>query len=461
MGNPKSTIIFFIVSVLAKIHALRGSSVVRYGLTNLLPRSVAILSTLVLTPLAIGRLGILEYGIWALATLIPNLVSSPDFGVTYGVVNEMAKVHREHGHLRGERERLLGLTRLLGLIALGWLTVGSLGLAWYVFGGNVQTGLDPSLVYISLVTALAMFTLGIPPSLWGRVQLAQERGHEYVLWEGIGKVVSLGASLLVLLLAPSLVLLVIAALLPNALAAYFNAWQYVRTALGKQTEPSWPLSRVLQENRIVFGAGKYFFAFQVAYLIGNAVDPFLINKLLGTREVAYLTVARRPFEALPLAVTLFSTALWPVFNRMNAENRISDLRRVLVKLLVGSAGMLAILSIIIIVFSSAIYGYLGQGKLEVEKIDLVWISIFYISTTCIMVLNSYMNAVDLLSKQMWVLIFSAVLGVVVKASSLRIGGISSYFFANSVTYIATALIPMAWIVFQHIRKRSLDQVSLT
>ena len=122
---------------------------------------------------------------------------------------------------------------------------------------------------------------------------------------------------------------------------------------------------------------------------------------------------------------------------------------------------MAILSIIIIVFSSAIYGYLGQGKLEVETIDLVWISIFYISTTCIIVLNSYMNAVDLLSKQMWVLIFSAVLGVVVKALSLRIGGISSYFFANSVTYIATALIPMAWIVFQHIRKRSLDQVGLT
>ncbi|ASN82942.1 lipopolysaccharide biosynthesis protein [Deinococcus ficus] len=440
----------------AKLQVLRGSSVVKYGLTNLLPRSVAILSTLVITPLAIQKLGVLEYGLWALATLIPNLVSSPDFGITYGVVNEMGRVQHEKGNLMSERERLLGLARVLRLIALVWLCLGALGIGWYAFGPGTTPGVEPERMYAALMLALGIFVMGISPSLWGRVQLAQERGHEYVQWEGAGKVISFVSSLIVLWLVPNLFTLIVAALLPNVVMAMVNARRYIRNDLGPQTEPSWPLRRILQDNRRVFSAGKYYVAFQLTFLIGTAVDPFIVNGLLGAQDVTYLTVARRPFEALPLAVTLFSTALWPVFYRLNIANEIGQLKRLLGRITFGSVGILLLLSTLIVVLAGPIYGYLGQGKLIVNQVDLVWIAVQTLASTVILVFNNYMSAMDLLRSQMWVQIIASTAGLIAKYMALKYLGLSGYFPVASIVYVTLALLPMAWLTLRHLRVRQAE-----
>lgn len=440
-----------VVPLLSRIQSLRQSSVLRYGLTNLLPRSVAILSTVIITPLAISRLGVLEYGLWALAALIPNLVSSPDFGITYGVVNVMARIHGEEGTLRHQRDRLVGLFRLLLYIALGWTVVGSGLLAWYVFS-TPQPGLPAAQTYLVLFTALVVFALGIAPSLWSRVQLAQERGHESLMWEGVGKLVSFGASLAVLFFWPDLLLLVVVTLLPTVVTSLINAHRYLGD-LGPPQGPKWSLARTVEENREIFRASKYYFVFQVTFLLGTAVDPFLVNGLLSTRDAAYLTLIRRPFDVLPFAVTLFSTALWPVFYRLNASNQVRQLQGLLGKIVGGSAGMLLTLSVGIIALAGPLYGFLSQGKLTIDAGDLVWIALQTTAVTVIIVFNNYLSAVDLLSAQMWVQIVASLVGLAAKVVALQHYGLHAYIQVAALTYVVFALLPMAWLTFNHLRRR--------
>ncbi|WP_029484080.1 lipopolysaccharide biosynthesis protein [Deinococcus marmoris] len=435
--------------------ALRHSSILKFGLTNLLPRSIAILITLIVTPLAISRLGVLEYGLWALATLIPNLVTAPDLGIANGVVNEVARTHQRDGHLRSERRRLLGLKKLLGFIAVFWLALGAVGLAWYAFAGGADD-VAPLKVYLALLLALTIYVIGIPPSLWNKVQLAQERGHEYLAWEGAGKVASLVASVLVLLLVPNLYLLIIATMLPVVVASLLNGWRYQRSALGPPVAGEGrqqSIRLIFQENRAVFQAGKFFVIFQIAFLVGTAMDPFIIKHLLGTRDVAYLTLARRPFEALPLVVTLFSTALWPVFYRLNAANQVGQIRRLLLRIGSGSAGLLAVLSGIIILFAEPLYRYLGSGAVDIRVSDLVWIALYIASTTIVIVCNNYLNAMHLLRKQAFVQVTAAVIGIICKVISLRVGGLSAYLATASLVFILTALLPTLGLTLQHLRLR--------
>lgn len=445
-----------------QLQALRNSSILKYGLTNLLPRSVGILITLIVTPLAISRLGVLEYGLWALATLVPNLVSSPDLGITNGVVNEVARTHQRDGHLKSERGRLLGLRKLLGLIALVWLALGAGGLAVYVFAGGTDD-VAPFKVYTALLLALTIYVVGIPPTLWNKAQLAQERGHEYLAWEGAGKVTSLVASVLVLLLFPNLYLLIIATMLPSVVASLINSWRYQRSELGPpiagERGPS--LRQIIGENRAVFSAGKFFVLFQIAFLLGTALDPFIVKHLLGTRDVAYLTLARRPFDALPLAVTLFSTALWPVFYRLNAANQVGQIRRLLLRIGSGSVSLLALLSAAIIVFSEPLYRYLGSGVVAIRVSDLAWIALYISSATVVIVCNNYLNAMHLLRQQAFVQVGAAVVGLICKVISLRVGGLSAYLATAASVYFVLALLPSVWLTWQHLRLRQQQAAETT
>ena len=93
------------------------NSVVRYGAASGVARASSILTALLLTPLAIDRLGVTGYSIWVLALTVPNFVASPDLGISQGLVNRLSEAHLRDGSLVAEHGRLRDLTRLLASLA--------------------------------------------------------------------------------------------------------------------------------------------------------------------------------------------------------------------------------------------------------------------------------------------------------------------------------------------------------
>lgn len=410
---------------------------------NALARTLAILSTLVITPLAISQLGVVEYGIWVLAAMIPSLVASADLGITHGVVNHMSQVVRRDGTLQSEHENLQSIARLLNGVAVGWLLLGVMGIYFYVYGMTGIPQTDQAAMFLALVVSLVIFCLSIPPSLWTKVQLSQQQAHQYALWEALGKLVSLIASVLVLVFYPNLLLLVLTSLLPSALALHANGRYYVAKTFGAvQATGRKSVRDTLQDNYEVFASGKYFFAVQVAFLVGGVVDPFLINSFLGTEKVSYLSVLRRPFDALPLVITVFSTALWPVFNNMRAAPISGRLLRFVGLLMSGSLILLGVLAAIIFLFSEPIYSYLSGGVLQIQVADMIWFCIFIIASTMAIVAQNYLNAAGKIKIQAGIHVLAAVISMILKIHVLAYGSLQMYFIILALSYMILVTFPL-------------------
>ncbi|OLV15848.1 lipopolysaccharide biosynthesis protein [Deinococcus marmoris] len=444
-------------SLKLKLDTLKINSVFKYGMANILPRSVALFGALLLTPLAISRLGIADYGIWVLATLIPTLILAPDFGITYGLVNEISKIFLKYRSIASQKLRLLNLNKLLKYIAFGWLSLGLIIAGFYTVQSG--SGAQSPRLFVSLCLSLATFSISIPATLWARTQLGIERGHEALRWEGIGKLASFLISLLILLFVPNLYLFIIATLLPTTICAIINGFVFRNKTFGKSNqhrENLDSLKQIMRDESELISSGHYFFIAQVAYLIGLALDPFIINYFLDSKEVAYYSIIRRPFDALPLIITLFSTGLWPVFNKLNEMNQIFQLRSIINRLFMFSIIMLFISSSLIILFKFYLYGFIGNNKITPYESDIFWIALQTLGVTIFIICNNYLYAVNLIKLQSIILLISACISVLIKIYVIERAGVHAYFSASAITYTTLTTIPVIYLTLSHVNRRLKD-----
>lgn len=388
-----------------------------------------------------------------MATLVPTLIAFPDFGISNGIINRVSELKRKAGHIAAVIPSLLELEFLLRTLSVLWFLLG--GAALFLYARSYNDVAQRTTLLETLLLSLVIFCLGIPPALWARVQLGLERGHESIAWEGVGKAAALGCALLVLLYRPEVRLLTVATLLPPVLASYANAFLFwKRDSQGtKSRDHRRGIRTILAANLDTLRTGGYFTLIQVAFVLGFALDPFLIGQFATVDAVAYVSVIRRPFDALPLVITLFSTALWPVFNRLQAELQFLRVRRLVVLLMLWSTATILVISALIIIFRTVVYGFLGQNEFEIVRSDLVWIAVKTWSITLVIVLNNYMSAVGLVKEQALIQFASAVVSLGIVIYFLRVGDISSYLTATALVYLLLTLIPMMLISMQDIKTK--------
>ncbi|WP_189093481.1 lipopolysaccharide biosynthesis protein [Deinococcus ruber] len=430
-------------------------------MASIFARGFAIVTTLVLTPLIIHTLGVTHYGFWFLATLISTVIAFPDFGISNGVINKIADLNRTTGSILKGITSILEVSYLLRVLAIFWFLLGSLMIFLYVRTLNHATQQDELLQ--TLLLSLGIFCLGIPPTLWSRVQLALERGHESVIWEGVGKAAALFLSLIVLFIHPEIRWLTVATLLPPVVAAYCNGIFFTRRDMKNAylSHKRKSLKETVVANLDILRTGGYFTVIQVAYILGFALDPFLIGRFGGVDQVSYVSVIRRPFDAFPLVITLFSTSLWPVFGRLQANSQFVQSRRLIISLCMWSAALIVILGGIVIVFQKPIYDLLGQSRFSVQSADLFWILLRTFAVTITIVQNNYMSAVNLVKRQALTQLTSGLISIVVVIPALYFGNIHVYLLVSSLIYFFFTLIPSLLISFGDINskiKSSLESV---
>lgn len=425
--------------------------VVRYGLASLLPRGTAILTMLVVTPLGIERLGPFDYGLWVLATQVPNVVVSPDLGLGQGVINSMAHVQRRDGNLNAERSRLHGLVKLLWVIACTWFFVAVGASSIYVVASGTPSASVWPLI-TAFVVSLACFTSGVPATVFARAQLAQENGHRTVLWEGAGKVLTLVLCVAVLVFSPSLILLVLAYMLPTTLAMWSNAILYAKREFSPaSSDPTPSLRQAFQQNKGLFGVGKYFVILQVCYVVGIAADPYIVNAMESTRAVTYISVARRPYEMLPLVVSLYSIALWPVFARLHSAGQWQRLRRLVVLVTAGGTMAVAFAGLLIVAFANPVYSFLGRGQVNPTWADLLWITLHMSATVAVMVVSIYLNAIGVVRIQAVLMVLATTAIVVGKVVVLSIADVHSFIGWASASYVAFTAVPLTSLALRRLR----------
>ena len=139
--------------------------------------------------------------------------------------------------------------------------------------------------------------------------------------------------------------------------------------------------------------GGAFVGLQMCYVLNTAIDPFLVNSFRDSSSVAYLNVLRRPFDLMSVSIALFTTALWPVYARLDLQREWRRLRRALyLPFILGMSVCLVFLGLVLL-NASFIYDFLGRGKLNPTHADIRWVGLQVIATVAVSIVTVYFNAI--------------------------------------------------------------------
>lgn len=419
---------------------LSTHSVIRYGAASVFPRTVAAVGMLIITPVGLSQLGVTDFAYWLLATYVSGLVVSPDLGIGNSVVNEFGSDHARGVSLRTHETRIRGLIKLLSIVALTWLLIGILFAYLYSVSSD-QRG-DEITIFASLVLGLFCFLSAVPASVVQRIQLSQETAAQAVMWEGVGKTVGLGLSLAVLVWSPNLYLLIVSYMLPVSIFSWLNAVLFLRShGLGRVGKmPS--VAQALRQNRHSFSVGKWFLIMQVCYLLISALDPYLVNIFGSPSDLVYFNVAKRPFDLLPMIVSIYALALWPVFRRLRTHADPGRLHRLFLTVTFVSIGLAAVGSALIILVRGPMYNFLSSGSVTPTLSDLLYFLLLMVSTASVLISTNYLNAIDRIRSQAWIFVSGAIVLILAKVMSLIIGDVHLFVMASAVSYFLFIAFPL-------------------
>lgn len=423
----------------AKLRRLSSHSVVRYASVSVFPRAVSTIGILIITPLGLSQLGALDYSYWLLATAVTGLVVSPDLGIGNGVVNEFANVRARGDHLSVYSERIRGLLVLLGLIAVGWIVLGITAAFVYAYASAPAAPLH---LGVAIALGFCCYLTAVPTAAVQRIQIAMESASRAVAWEGVGKVVAVVGAITTLHLTPNLYLTIVVYMLPVTVTAWVNALTYLKSHRVSLRGSVSGLTGIFQENRATMRLGRWFLLIQLCFLLLSSLDLYLLNAISGTEDVVYVSVIRRPFDLLPVIVSMYALALWPVFRRLHLSGSVARLNGLFIGATAGSATIIALGAACIVIFAGPVYRYLGAGAVTPAVSDL-WL--FALLVVCIgvgMVLTNFLNALDIVRLQAVVFLVGSLIIVSAKVIGTHVGGAHGFILSSAISYSCALTLPL-------------------
>ncbi|MEI2647479.1 MAG: lipopolysaccharide biosynthesis protein [Dermatophilaceae bacterium] len=420
-------------------------------------------TAVVLTPLAIQRFSPGDYALWVLAVQVPSMIVAFDFGLGFSVVNRIGQAYRSPDGLAAVATELAGIRVLLRVAAGGWFVLGA-ALALAYSTSIAQSWPDVLHAAVALSLGLLCFAAGIPSSLWGRAQLAIEQGHRNALWEGVGKLATLVCSGAVLLWAPNLFLLIAAYMMPTTLFAWLNGRLFLRRHLdGLRGHPKVALKDAWRANRGSILYARFFVILQLGYVVGTAIDPYVLQFFSGATDVQYVSVLRRPFDALPMLTSLYSVALWPVFGRMYHARQWSRLWTGYGLTL--SAAFLSTLAVGGALYwgRDPIYTYLGSGAVDIDAADVQWLVLQGVANSVFLISNMMLYAQDRVRRFALVNLVGTVLVLTSKVCAIQLGGVHAFVSVGACAYLVAVTIPTLVLAFHGLRAdaRRADELTHT
>lgn len=247
------------------------------------------LFSLALAPLLLSRLGLAQFGVWAVTGAIAQYARLLDFGVS-GALARFVALYDAQDDRRGVQECLT-----LGLMAVTAVSVLVLGAA-LVAAPMLASALGPTVtasqMRVVLVSAVVILASGLVIGVVNSIPIGLRRMVPPSVGAGIGNVINFAASVVALVLSTKLTDYAVA----NAAAAVFNAilcaaivaWVFRRPRL------AWPSRRRAREIT-AFGIKSQLVI--VAQLVNFQTDKIIIAMLVGVRTAGAYEIGARVVNA--------------------------------------------------------------------------------------------------------------------------------------------------------------------
>ena len=301
----------------------------RAALTTLasgVARAIGLLTSLISVPLTYRYLGPERYGIWMVLISIVAAMSFADLGIGNGLLNVVSEAYGKNDR-RLAREHVTSALFLMLCIAALLAIAGAAGypfLPWMRLL-NVKSQAVAAEGARAFLVLYVSFVINIPLGVVGRAQMGLQAGYMSQIVGGFGGVLSLGATVLVIVLHGSLVWLVFASVFSGILATLVNGWILFREF--PWLLPSWRDYRASSAHKI-FKFGIMFFALQCAFALSYTSDNIVIAQILGAAAVAVYAVPQKLFSFVSSAVGIATIPLWPAYGEAIARGDVAWVRRV-------------------------------------------------------------------------------------------------------------------------------------
>lgn len=403
-------------------------------------KGLSIVIGLILVPLTINYLNPTKYGIWITLISIIGWFGFFDIGLGHGLRNRFAEALATG---KNELARVYVSTTyaILSLIISGVLVLFyaiNQFLNWNLIL-NVEVGISlQTELSLLAVVVFTFFCLSFVFKLITTILTADQQPAKASFFDLLGKIIALllifiltkttNGSLLylgiVMSSAPVLVLLLSSIWFFNGkYSAYSPSFKFVDFSKAKD----------------LLSLGVKFFVIQIAAALLYHTNNIIIAQLFGPAEVTPYNVAFKYFSVLMMGFSIVITPFWSAFTEAWAKKEISWIKKSMHKLF-QFWGLLVIIGIIMLVFSSWIYRVWIGDKVTISYTMSALVATWVLLIAWNGIYSQFLNGLGKIKLQLYLGISSALLNVPLAIFlGLRMG-IEGVLIANVILGIICAWI---------------------
>jgi O-antigen/teichoic acid export membrane protein len=407
--------------------------------SSIVARLVALSVTLLTVRISIGYLGATRYGLWATITSLTALLAFSDLGIGNAIINRMSVAYASDERERATRE-VSSATALLGVIAVALVALAAVMLAVLPWSRiyNVS-GLAAAEAGPATLAVIVCFAALIPLGLVQKVQLGFQQGAISNLWLIGGSVLSLVFLLLAIELKAGLPWLVLGVAGGPVVTTALNWIQ--EFVFSKPWLRPRPDRFELGTGLALARTGLLFLGLQVAAAVAFSSDNLIAAQLLGQVAVAQYSVTQRVFLVVPALLSVAAVSLWPAYGEALHRADRPWIRRMLVRSTLVAVALTLAGSLLIVVGSRWIFGFLlGPALLPSLALLLgfvVWSLLYAFGNVASMLLN----AANVIVFQLVIASLMAVAAIGLKIELGRAYGVAGIIWGTVIAYGLIAVVP--------------------
>jgi len=414
-------------------------------------RGTALLSTFLCVPLTLHYLGPDRYGVWVAISSVVMLLSFADCGVGYGLMNRVARgIGTNDGQLikKSVSSTFFLLLLLMSVLLLG-LTAFYRVIPWQPLF-HTKTFLDGTMAGRAVAVIVAGFLIALPFTTVQRVQFAFQEGFQSQMWQVVGVLLSLAATVVVILDKGDLWALALAstagplmAVLLNWLAQFYYARRWLR--------PRYAFLDFSLARRIIADGG-FFVVLQAGATVVLSIDSFIVLHLFGPRSLTEYNLAAKLFQVGPVLAGVWFSPLWPAY--AEAVNRGDGhwVRQTLLSSLNSAVLGCATLCLFLGLFIKRVVLLWTSVAIHPDGWLLSGFILYALTVTGTSAVAAYLNGSDYIRGQALLVAIHAFVSVALKLLFCRYLGIAGIVWGTNISYFLI-IIPAYFLIVPRLLAR--------
>jgi O-antigen/teichoic acid export membrane protein len=406
-------------------------------LASLLIRGGSIIISLLFVPLTIDYINPGRYGIWLTLSSIVGWFGFFDIGFGNGLRNKFAEAVARDEH---ELARIYVsttyavLSMIIAIILVIFLVINPL-LDWTKIL-NAPVDMQDELSKLALIV-FGFFCLQFVFQLITILLTASQKPAKASLFNLLGSFLSL-VIIFILTKTTSGNLIALGLTLgaaPVFTLALASLWFYNSSL--KKYAPSFSRIR-FKYAKDLMSLGMKFFLIQVASVILYQTSNIIIAQISGPVSVASYNIAYKYFGIIPMVFSIIMMPYWSAFTEAWVKNDLAWIKNTvnsLVKLWLG----IALLTIIMLVFSKTVYKLWVGEKVLVETSISVVIAIYVVMNAWCSIFSQFLNGVGKIKLQLYSGVIGALINIPLAVFLGKQLGVYGVILSTCLIAIASAI----------------------